>query len=145
MPPDPLQISEAEWRVMRVAWDADAAGSPGTPAAAVIAAVTPDTGWSHRTVRTLLARLVEKGALAAGPDPAEPRRYRYRPAVSRRRCVRAESRSFLDRVFGGNAGEALVHFAEGADLTPAQADELRRLLEEAEAKNAAAAPGKAGR
>ncbi|MFH5806165.1 BlaI/MecI/CopY family transcriptional regulator [Alienimonas sp. DA493] len=132
----PLSISDAEWRVMRAAWDAERDDPPGTVAAAVIAAVTPVTGWSHRTVRTLLARLVKKGALTAEPDPAAPRRHRYRAAVSERQCVQAEGRSFLERVFGGNVGAALVHFAEGAELTPAQADELRRLLDEAESKGA---------
>ena len=50
-----MDISAAEWQVMRTVWDRQPVG-----AADVIAALVPDTGWSHRTVRTLLARLVEK-------------------------------------------------------------------------------------
>ena len=131
-PPDPLAVSESEWRVMAAAWDAAAAGLPGLTAADVIDAVTPGTGWSHRTTRTLLHRLVGKGALRRVPDPDAPARGLYAPAVSRRRCVRAQGRSFLERVFGGDAGELLVHFAQGAALTPDQAAELRELLADAE-------------
>jgi BlaI family penicillinase repressor len=82
--------------------------------------------WSHRTIRTMLARLTEKGALAA---TAEGNRYVYRPLVTRQKCVREESRSFLEKVFAGDAAELLVHFVRDARITPQQIDELKRLLE----------------
>ena len=128
---EPLSISDAEWRVMHVAW---AAAGPVT-AAEVIAAVTGGTGWNHRTVRTLLARLVEKGALASEPDPGHGRRHLYAARVPRDRCVRAAGRGFLDRVFGGDAGALLAHFAEGSDLSDAEVARLRALLDEAERRN----------
>ena len=136
--PDPRGVSESEWRVMAAVWGAADAGLPGLTAADVIDAVTPDTGWSHRTTRTLLGRLVGKGVLRRVPDPDSPGRNLYAPAVSRRRCVRAEGRGFLNRVFAGDAGELLVHFAEGAALTPDQAAELRELLDDAERRGRAA-------
>ena len=117
---------------MAAVWDAADAGRPGLAAAEVIDAVTPETGWSHRTTRTLLHRLVGKGALRREADPGAANRRLYVPAVSRRRCVRAQGRSFLQRVFAGDAGELLVHFAQGAALTPDQAAELRELLDDAE-------------
>jgi BlaI family penicillinase repressor len=118
----PVHITDAEWRVMQVVWERQAA-----TAAEVIAALADATGWRHRTIRTLLARLVDKGALAARADG---NRYLYRPRVSREACVRREGRSFLQKVFGGDAGELLVHFVRGTDMTPEQIDELKRLLDE---------------
>jgi BlaI family penicillinase repressor len=115
-------ISDAEWRVMQVVWERKRAA-----AAEVIAALAETTGWSHRTVRSLLARLVEKGALAA---EADGNRYLYRPLVSRRSCVRQESQSFLLRVFGGDEAELLAHFVRGADIPPEVVAELKRLLDE---------------
>jgi BlaI family penicillinase repressor len=115
-------ISDAEWQVMQVVWERKA-----VTAAEVIAPLTSRTGWQHRTVRTLLARLTDKGVLAA---EADGNRYVYRPLVSRGKCVREESRSFLEKVFGGDAAELLVHFVRGADITPEQIDELKRLLDE---------------
>jgi BlaI family transcriptional regulator, penicillinase repressor len=117
-----VQISDAEWRVMQVVWERKAA-----TAAEVIAALAGPTGWRHRTVRTLLARLVDKGVLAA---EADGNRYVYRPLVSRGTCVRAESRSFLEKVFGGDTAELLVHFVRGADIAPEQIEQLKRLLDE---------------
>src|SRR5262245_54060676 len=102
-----VRISDAEWQVMQVVWERKAA-----TAAEVIAALAAATEWRHRTIRTLLARLVDKGVLAA---EADGNRYLYRPLVSRGKCVRAESQSFLKRVFGGDAGELLVHFVHAAD------------------------------
>jgi predicted transcriptional regulator len=73
-----MNISDAEWEVMQVVWR-----RRSVTAAEVIEALVPRTGWSHRTVRTLLARLVDKGVLAV---EQEGHRYRYRPLVSRTRC-----------------------------------------------------------
>jgi hypothetical protein len=42
--------------------------------------------------------------------------------------VRAESKSFLQRVFKGAAAPMLAHFCETADLTPEQIEELRLIL-----------------
>ena len=135
-PGDPRAVSESEWHVMRACWAAEDAGRAGLTAADVIAAVTPATGWSHRTTRTLLHRLVGKGLLRKGEDPATGRGT-YAPAVSRRRSVRAHAKDFLARVFAGDPAELLVHFAQSAALTPEQAAELRELLDDAERRGRA--------
>ena len=121
-----MDISAAEWQVMRAVWERQPVG-----AADVIAALVPDTGWSHRTVRTLLARLVEKAALDAVP---EGNRYIYRAKVSRARCIRQASRSFLQQVFGGNAEELLLHLVREREITASQIEELKRMLEDAPLK-----------
>lgn len=117
---DSLQISPAEWDVMAVIWDA---GS--TSAGDVIAGLKDSRDWSHRTIRTLLGRLVEKGALKYTVDG---KAYIYRPAVTRTQCVRQESRSFMNKVFGGDVGALLVHFVEDAQLEPEEVERLRQLL-----------------
>jgi BlaI family penicillinase repressor len=120
MTPD---ISESEWAVMEVLWES----SPQT-AAEVTKALRPATNWADNTVRTLLTRLVEKGALATGESAAGPRT--FRPAVAREVCVKAEGDSFLQRIFGGAAKPLLVHFAENSKLTPEEVKELKRLLDQ---------------
>jgi BlaI family transcriptional regulator, penicillinase repressor len=115
-----MKISDTEWRVMRVVWDSNPIG-----AAEVINAVLPETGWNHRTVRTLLNRLVKKGALTAELVGG---RNLYRPKIAQSQCVRRESRSFLEKVFGGNAAEMLVHFVQNEKMTPRQIKELKALL-----------------
>jgi len=115
------RISDAEWEVMQVVW----ANHPIT-AGAVARRIATRRDWSSRTVKTLLSRLVGKGALDYEVDG---KRYLYHPAVTREECVREASRSFLDRVFGGNARPALLHFVEESDLSAAEIRKLKRLLD----------------
>jgi BlaI family transcriptional regulator, penicillinase repressor len=115
-----MKIAETEWLVMRVIWQRGPVG-----AAEVIDAVLPETGWSHRTVRTLLNRLVKKGALRA--EMVEGRNI-YRARVAQPQCVRQESRSFLNKVFNGDASRMLVHFVQHEKMTPEQIKQLKALL-----------------
>jgi BlaI family penicillinase repressor len=115
-----LQISDAEWAVMEPIWAADAC-----TAADVIKALRATHDWNHSTIRTLLARLVEKGALAYDVDGP---RYIYRAAVTRQRCVRQEGRSFLEKAFGGDVAALVAHFVEESPLDRDQIEQLRRLL-----------------
>jgi len=117
-------ISEAEWHVMRVLW----ARAPRT-AAEVVDAVAEAQCWHPRTVKTLLSRLVRKGAVRY---EAQGRGYLYAPAVSEAACVRAESESFVERVFGGALSPMLAQFIEHTPLRPEEIEELKRLLEQKE-------------
>src|SRR4051812_44962210 len=115
-----VQISDSEWDVMEPIWAAGACS-----AAEVIRQVRATHDWNHSTVRTLLARLVEKGALAYDVDGS---RYIYRAAVSRQQCVRQEGRSFLEKAFGGDVAALVAHFVSEASLDPKEIEQLRRLL-----------------
>ena len=115
------RISEAEWQVMDVLWSR----SPLT-ASDVVDAIAGKSDWEPATIKTMLNRLVKKGALKF---KSEGKRYLYAPAVSRDACVRTEGRSFLDRVFGGAAGPLIAHFVEDARLSKDEIEQLRRLLD----------------
>ena len=115
-----LQISDSEWDVMEPIWAASSC-----TAADVIKALRATHDWNHSTIRTLLARLVEKGALAYDVDGS---RYIYRAAISRQRCVRQEGRSLLEKAFGGDVAALLTHFVEEASLDRDQIEQLRQLL-----------------
>ena len=115
------RISEAEWHVMDVLWTR----SPQT-ANEIVEQLARQTDWEPATIKTMLNRLVKKGALKF---KAEGKRYLYAPAVTRDACVRTEGRSFLDRVFGGAAGPLIAHFVEDANLSRDEIAELRRLLD----------------
>ena len=114
-------ISDAEWQVMEVVW---AHAGPIT-ANEIVAKLESSTDWKDKTIKTMLNRLVKKGALGY---EAEGKRYLYKPKIARDECVRVQSRSFLSRVFGGATGAALVHFVEEHDLSQAEIEQLRRVL-----------------
>lgn len=121
-------ISESEWAVMEVLWD----NSPQT-APSVAKVLQESTGWAENTVRTLITRLVEKGAVKIADPTATPKL--YAAAVKRETCVKAESESFLGRIFQGAAKPLLVHFASNARLTPEEVRELKKLLDQSVEKN----------
>lgn len=114
-----LRISQAEWELMESVWDR------GTVTAAdIISSLGIAKRWNPSTVRTLLARLVEKGALRFETNA---NRYIYRAAVTRQRCVRQESRTFLEKVFGGDVNSLLAHFVKEAGLSEEDLKGLKRL------------------
>ena len=114
------RISEAEHAVMEVLWREAPLG-----AAEVSAKVDPVRGWSARTVKTLLSRLLSKGVIAHEEDG---RRYLYRPAVSRDAFLARESGRLIDRMFGGRITPLVAHLAEQNRLTPADIEEIEALL-----------------
>jgi BlaI family penicillinase repressor len=121
------RITDAEWGVMEVIWELGSA----TPAT-VIARVAGPRGWNHRTVRTLLSRLVDKGALLRDGSGA---RSVYRAAVGRLRCVKGEGRSFLKKVFAGDTASLLIHFAQEAKIDPDDIERLKKFLADATAED----------
>jgi BlaI family penicillinase repressor len=121
-----IRISDAEWEVMTIVW----AQAP-VPAAAVAEALEERKQWSLATVRTLLRRLVKKGALE---QQSEGKRFLYAPLVSMADCVRQESKSFLDRVLGRTPPATVLQLVEKADLSKEDIQELRRILKEKERK-----------
>ena len=106
---------------MKAVWEG---GSP--TAGQVVDRVASEQKWKPRTVKTLLNRLVKKGAVAM---EVEGRRYVYRAKVPRDAVIKREARSFLSRVFDGAAAPAIVHFLEQARLTPDEIRQLRETLE----------------
>ena len=116
------RISDAEWTVMQVLWSAPS----GLTADEVIEALKGQVTWNARTSRTLINRLLRKKALRY---EQEGRRYRYFPAVARERCVRQETRSFVQRVYGGTVTPMLAAFIDETELSPEDVEELKRILD----------------
>jgi len=124
--PAPPAISEAESQVMELLWQNAPQGSEE-----LVTALQPGTGWHENTVRTLLNRLVRKRAVRA---KREGRRYLYSPLLTREQWQAAESRSLLDRVFGGRVAPLLVHFSRNEKLSAKDVAELRKLVDQLEKK-----------
>ncbi|HVW22331.1 MAG TPA: BlaI/MecI/CopY family transcriptional regulator [Opitutaceae bacterium] len=117
------RLSEAEWEVMKVVWR-----RPGCGAQEVVAALARRTAWSEGTVKTLLNRMVRKGALGF---EKEGRAYRYSAAAAEQDLRRAESDAFLQRVFDGALPPMLSHFLRSRKLDARTLEELERAVREA--------------
>lgn len=117
-----MQISEAESVVMDVLWRRHPLGAED-----VVLALADRQDWQEPTIKTLLNRLLNKGAIAA---EKEGRRYLYSPLLRREDWVLEESRGLLDRLFDGRVAPLVAHFSEQRKLSRKDIAELRKLLEE---------------
>ena len=117
-----MQISEAESVVMDVLWRRHPLGAED-----VVAELADSRHWQEATIKTLLNRLLNKGAIAAERDG---RRYLYSPLLKREAWVLEESRGLLDRLFDGRVAPLVAHFSQQRKLSRKDIAELRKLLEE---------------
>lgn len=122
-----MQISDAESVVMEVLWQR-------SPLAAeeVVVAVADAQQWQDATVKTLLNRLLNKGAIEAVKDG---RRYLYSPKLRREDWVMGESESLLARLFDGRVAPLVAHFSQHRRLSADDVAELRRLIDALETRD----------
>jgi len=117
-------LSAAEWKLMRALWERGTA-----TAREVHDDVAAEPGWAYTTVKTMLARLVDKGALR------ESKRGHvsvYAPLVSERRARRSALRGLLERAFDGTFGSLAQFLADDARLSDDDRAALARMLAEAD-------------
>ena len=122
-----IQIAPTEWEIMEVLWKE-------TPlsAAEIFERLNPDTQWNVKTVRAFLDRLIKKNAVSRYKIHGI---YVFEPVVAHSKCLRQESRSFLERFFRGNPVSMISHFIEEENLSEKDIARLQQILEKAENKN----------
>ncbi len=120
-----MRISAAESVVMECLWTK-------SPLAAedIVTELGKDRDgpdWSEKTIKTLINRLLTKGAITAS---RAGRKYLYRPVVAREAWVRSESKGLIDRLFDGKLAPLVLHFAQEKKLSGSDLEELKRLVGE---------------
>jgi predicted transcriptional regulator len=115
-------ITEAEAVVMEVLWKRHSQGADE-----VVAALSASTDWAEPTIKTLLNRLLNKGAIEA---TREGRRYLYSPVLAREAWVAEQSEGLLKRLFDGRVAPLVAHFSQQRKLSRKDIADLRKLLEE---------------
>jgi len=93
----------------------------------VIAALEHPEKWHASTVKTLLTRLLKKGAIRAQRDG---RRYLYSPVIKREQWLTDEGSGLLDRLFGGRVAPLVAHFSQRKKLSKQDIAELKQLIKE---------------
>ncbi len=117
-------LSPAEWDVMRVLWTQGDMASRD-----VVAALTAERDWSPSTVKTLLGRLVAKGAV----DYVQVgNSYLYRAVLAQADAQRTETERFVERVHAGHSFAAVAQLIEAAAVSKDELARLRELLDEKE-------------
>ncbi|MGG4268118.1 penicillinase repressor BlaI [Peribacillus simplex] len=113
-------ISESEWEIMNVLWDK----APQT-ANDIIVSLQESSNWKPKTIRTLLDRLVQKDVVGVNKNL---RVYTFYPLYTQEECQRAETESFINRIYGGTLKSMLVQFIQEDTLSDDEINELRFIL-----------------
>jgi len=115
-------ISEAEAQVMEVLWRKSPQGTDE-----IAKALEGQQDWQLSTVKTLVNRLLTKGAINAEKDG---RRYLYTPVLQRDAWLKEQSIGLLDRLFDGRLAPLVAHFSSHRKLKKADVEALRQILKE---------------
>ena len=113
------KLFDSELEVMEPLWE----GGEQT-AGALAKKLAESCGWNRNTTYTVIKKLIDKGAVARS-DPG----FLCTPLVSREEIQRSETKSLITRLFDGSKAQFLSAFLSEKDLTPAEARQLRELIE----------------
>ena len=122
-----VKISEAEWSIMKVLWDGCAEHGRGMTLGEIVASLADTTGWSNTTIRTLIIRLAEKGAVEIDKSTGV---YKYTPKTSKSECVKDEVDSFVKRVFDNSAYNLMASLVREGNLTEKERADIIEILRE---------------
>lgn len=114
------KISGAELEVLEVLWEA---GTP-LPVAPIRERLVEQRGWDGSTVKTLLRRLLDKGAVEAEKQGV----FYYRPLLSREDYQGWSTHSLIERVYRGSAKDLVASLVEREELSQGDLEQLRAIL-----------------
>lgn len=121
-----IPISDAESAVMQVLWQKSPLGADE-----IVGALAQERDWQEPTIKTLINRLLKKGAVGA---ESAGRKYLYTPVLQRDDWLHAQSAGLLDRLFNGRIAPLVAHFGRHRPLSAADIAELKQLIAALEKK-----------
>ncbi len=121
-PPDVSKVSDSEWEIMHVLWDRGIA-----PASAVCDSLAERFSWSPKTVRTFLARLVQKSIVGIILKDGINH---YVPLIDEKPAKSALGRSFLQKFFGGALPSMIANFLNDEKITTEELARLQEVIEQ---------------
>jgi predicted transcriptional regulator len=121
----PHRLTDLQTEVMDVVW------SRGQATVGDVHEALAETKLARKTIGTLLFRLEKQGLLA---HREEGREYVYLPLVTRDEVERATMVGFLSGLFRGDVPAMISRALEAQDVEPGDVEEIRRLLDEWEAR-----------
>ena len=117
-----IELSKAEFDVLEALW----INYPAT-ASQIIERLSDDKQWHEKTNKTLLGRLVKKGALTF---EKEGRQYIYMPCIERADYTLKESQNFIERFFSGRIAPLVSGFAKSEQLSQQDINELKKVIDD---------------
>ncbi len=120
MPRKPIELTEAEWTIIKAVWDHEPCAAP-----TIQEKLFKQTEWTYSTVRTLMDRMVAKGLLTANKVRNTTL---YQSAVTRLQAQRGELLYALKHAFNGALAPMVQCLLDNQELTAEELAELESLL-----------------
>jgi len=117
-----IQITDAEFIVMKVLWENEPCTS-----GEIVEEVSKEQEWNDKTIRTLINRLVSKGAVKA--EKTAGKAFIYSTLISKKDYINGENNNFLNKLYGGSVKLMLASFVENSDFTKEEIQNLKDILE----------------
>ncbi|MBD5806201.1 CopY/TcrY family copper transport repressor [Lactobacillus sp. 0.1XD8-4] len=115
-----LEITPAEWQVMRVVWSLKQ-----TTSSQIIEILQRKVDWKPATIKTLLRRLVDKKALSA---TRQGRGFIYQPLVAEQQTMDQAADNLFDNICERHVGCTLEHVISNATLSKEDIKNLQSIL-----------------
>lgn len=115
-----LQLGVIEARFADMIWERE----PVTSSELVKLAADAFT-WKRTTTHTVLKRLCDKGLFQNNNGTVTS-------VLSRTQFYSMQSRQYVENTFDGSLPAFIAAFTRGGTLTPEEADEIRRMIDQAE-------------
>jgi len=116
----PIELTEAEWTVIKAVWEHEPCAAP-----AIQEKLFKQTEWTYSTVRTVMDRMVAKGLLTAEKVRNATV---YKSGVTRQQAQRGELLYALKHAFNGALTPMVQCLLDNNDLTSDELAELEALI-----------------
>ena len=115
-----MKITDAEWHIMNALWKRH----PAT-AREIAERLPPGINWAYTTVKTLLARLLEKKAVS---ERKRGNASVYEPILTQDKARRGALRALVDHAFSGAFGPLMLFLAAEEKLNEKERNALMEAL-----------------
>ncbi len=116
-----MQISNAEWQVMRIIWT-----QGQTTSKEITQLLQEQWHWTASTVKTLLKRLVEKQYVTTEKNG---KHFLYSAKVTEDESVQALSREVSEKICTKKMPHVIMELIAGSDLSAQDISQLQALLQ----------------
>ncbi len=116
-----MKLTDTEWQVMNVLWERYPATARG-----IAERLPKENSWAYTTIKTLLSRLVEKGAVK---ESKTGNTSLYEPVLNRQTARRNALKSLANQAFDGAFGPLMHFLVEDQKLSASQKRELLNTIQ----------------
>lgn len=117
-----IKLSDAEICIMQIIWE-----NGKTTSFDIIEEVKRNNKISENAIRTLLARMVKKGAIKI--TKKEGKTYIYESCIEKENFLRQEGNNFLENIYQGAIDSMLLNFVKDKKLSKKDVEDLLKRIE----------------